>query len=151
MGHKSIVWYGSILRGDENEIEIGCFTSIQEGSVITADSDFTDFSIDIDGTGGRVPGFPGTVFVGDYVTIEPGCVLRGCRVENRVLIGAGSVICEGALVEAGSIIGPNSLVPPGRRVPARQMWAGVPAQFVKELDDSEEELELLALENYRRR
>ena len=130
-------------------MKIGAVTSVQEGVVITTDCEHTDLSIDTDGTGGRVAGFPGSVLIGDYVTIEPGSVLRACTVENHVIIGAGSVIGEGALIEGGSIIGAGSVVPPGRRVPAGQLWAGRPVEFVKDLGPVDEEaIQDTAIANY---
>ena len=151
IGDRTSLWYGSVVRGDENPVIIGAMTSIQEKTVITADCEYTDISIDTDGTGGRVTDFKGTVKIGDYVTIEPGCVLRACTIEDRVVIGAGSVICEGAQVEQGSIVGPGSLVPPGRLVPAGQLWAGRPVEFVRELDEHEiQNIEELAQSNYYR-
>jgi carbonic anhydrase/acetyltransferase-like protein (isoleucine patch superfamily) len=151
IGDRSQVWYGSVIRADENNVIIGAMTSIEERSVITADCEHTDLSIDTDGTGGRVSGFAGSVDIGDYVTIEPGCVLRACTVGSRSIIGAGSVICEGALVEAGAIVGPGSVVPPGRRVPSGELWAGRPVEFVRELASADEEaIEATAEANYRR-
>jgi len=151
IGDRTAIWYGAVVRGDENTVSIGAMTSVQERSVITADCEHTDISIDTDGTGGRVVGFTGAVQIGDYVTIEPGCVLRACTVESNVIIGAGSVVCEGSLIEGGSIVGPGSVVPPGRRVPAGQLWAGRPVEFVKELGShGEEDIQEVATANYYR-
>lgn len=75
--------------------------------------------------------------IGEYVTIEPYAVLRACRVEPRVLIGARSVVCEGAIVESESILAPCSVVPPARRIPSGELWAGNPAKFVRKLTGQE--------------
>lgn len=75
--------------------------------------------------------------IGEYVTIEPYTVLRACRVEPRVLIGARSVVCEGAIVESESILAPCSVVPPARRIPSGELWAGNPAKFVRKLTGQE--------------
>lgn len=151
IGDRTSIWYGSVVRGDENAVSIGAMTSIQERTVVTTDCEHTDISIDTDGTGGRVAGFPGSVQIGDYVTIEPGCILRACTVESKVIIGAGSVICEGALVESGSMIGSGSVVPPGRRVPAGQLWSGRPVAYVRDLSAVDDETIMdTAVENYHR-
>ncbi len=60
-------------------------------------------------------------------------MLRSCRVEDKVLIGARSVICEGALVETESIITPGSVVPPARRIPSGELWGGNPIKFIRKL------------------
>lgn len=58
-------------------------------------------------------------------------------IEDDVVIGANSVVLEGAKLEKGSMIAPNSVVPPGRLVPAGQLWAGNPIEYVKHLDIGE--------------
>ena len=151
IGDRTSVWYGTVIRGDENVVNIGAVTNIQARTVITTDCEHTDISIDTDGTGGRVVGFPGSVRIGDYVTIEPGSILRACSIGSKVIIGAGSIICEGALIEGGSIVGAGSVVPPGRRVPSGQLWSGRPVAYVRDLTPADEEAILdTAVENYHR-
>ncbi len=72
--------------------------------------------------------------------IEPYAVLRACRVEPKVLIGARSVVCEGAIVEHESILAPCSVVPPARRIPAGELWGGNPAKFIRKLTGQEASL-----------
>ena len=75
--------------------------------------------------------------IADHVTIEPYSVLRACRVESHVLIGARSVICEGAIIESGSILTPGSVVPPARRIPSGELWGGNPAKYIRKLTEHE--------------
>ncbi|EKX41492.1 hypothetical protein GUITHDRAFT_112464 [Guillardia theta CCMP2712] len=139
LGDNSAVYYGSVIRGDEGPVLIGFRCQVGENSVITSDSDMTDISIDTDESGGRLEDLEKSVTIGHYVTIEPGCYLRSCTIQDRVVIGANSVICEGALVEAGAQVGPGSIVPPGRRIPANEVWQGRPAQYVRTLTGSDSE------------
>jgi len=135
IGDKSLIWSGAVVRGDEGLVDIGAMCNVLENTVITADCDRTDMSLDTDGTGGRPDGIGGTTKIGSYVTVGPNCVLRACTIEHSVVIGAGSVVCEGALIEAGATVGPGSVVPPGRRVPANEHWAGNPLTFVDSQGD----------------
>ena len=82
-------------------------------------------------------GLNAATLIGDYVTVEPYCVLRSCRVEPRVLIGARSVVCEGAIIEGDSVLTPGSVVPPARRIPSGQLWGGSPARFIRKLTGNE--------------
>jgi hypothetical protein len=71
------------------------------------------------------------------VTIHSDCSLSSCHIEDDVVIGAKSVIMEGAKLEKGAMVAPGSVVPPGRLIPANQLWAGNPVEYVKHLDIGE--------------
>ena len=71
------------------------------------------------------------------MTVHANCVLSSCHIEHDVVIGARSVVLEGARIEKGAMIAPGSVVPPGRLVPAGQLWAGNPVEYVKHLDIGE--------------
>jgi gamma-carbonic anhydrase len=79
---------------------------------------------------------PATI-IESKVVIEPHCVLRSCRVEPKVLIGARSVVCEGAIIESESVITPGSVVPPARRIPSGELWGGNPIRFLRKLTGNE--------------
>lgn len=122
--HKSSVWYGAVVRGDLNPVEIGGFTAIQDRAVVH--------------TAKSVEGRPAAVCrIGDHVTVGPGAVLQSCTVENACSIGAGAVVMEGALVETHSIVAPGAVVHPGRRIPSGQLWSGNPATFERNLSKEE--------------
>eukprot|EP00960_Hanusia_phi_P061062 764719-Hanusia_phi.AAC.1 len=139
LGDNSTVYYGAVIRGDEGPVLIGFRCHVGENCVITSDCDATDISIDTDESGGRLEEMFKCVTIGHYVTIESGCYLRSCTIQDRVVIGANSVICEGAVVETGAQVGPGSIVPPGRRVPANEVWQGRPVQYVRTLTGSDSE------------
>ncbi len=82
-------------------------------------------------------GLNAATLIGDKVTIEPYAVLRSCRVENKCIVGARSVLCEGSVMETESILAPNSVVPPARRIPSGELWGGNPAKFIRKLTANE--------------
>mmetsp|Transcript_17035 Transcript_17035/g.53193 ORF Transcript_17035/g.53193 Transcript_17035/m.53193 type:complete len:217 (+) Transcript_17035:3-653(+) len=128
LGNATSIWYGAVVRGDQNFVRVGLNSNVQEKAVIrTVDS--------------LESGFPAVVDIGEYVSVGPGCVLTSCTVGNNVELGAGTVVGAGALVEKNSKLSPGSYVPPGGRIPAGEHWAGNPVQFVAKL--SEEEIDAI--------
>jgi len=69
IGDSTCIMYGTIVRGDENSVTVGSRTTIYENCVVSADCEATDISVDMEGTGGRVEGFPGRTQIGDDVTV----------------------------------------------------------------------------------
>jgi carbonic anhydrase/acetyltransferase-like protein (isoleucine patch superfamily) len=92
-------------------------------------------------------GLPAATKIGNFVTIEPSCVLRSCRIGNFCLVGARSVLCEGSLMEPYSMLTPGSVLPPARRVPEGEVWGGTPAKFIRKMTgDEKDAIKQLALE-----
>lgn len=118
------VWYNATLRAEYNPIRIGSYSSIGDGTVI-----HTHCAVPVD--------VPSSVTIGKYVTIQNNCTIYSCIIDDEVFIGAGSIIGEGCKIEKGAVIAPNTLVPPGKLIPGRQLWAGNPAKFVRELKEEE--------------
>ncbi|MET7641496.1 gamma carbonic anhydrase family protein [Streptomyces sp. NPDC005438] len=114
------VWYGAVLRGDCDSIELGAGTNIQDNCTVHAD-----------------PGTP--VSVGEGVSVGHNAVLHGCTVEDDVLVGMGATVLNGAHIGAGSLIAAQALVPQGMRVPPGSLVAGVPAKVRRELTEEERE------------
>jgi len=127
IGDDSSVWPMCVIRGDIHRIRIGRRSSIQDASIIhvTHDSSFNP------------GGFP--TVVGDDVTVGHKVMLHGCHIHDRVLVGMGATIMDGAVIESEVIIGAGSLVPPGRRLHTGHLYVGSPARQVRAL--SEEEIE----------
>eukprot|EP00501_MAST-03F_sp_TOSAG23-6_P001453 GSMAST32.ASY1.ANO1.1510.1 assembled CDS len=121
---QSSVWYNCVLRGDVNEISIGGCTNIQDGTVINVSKS-------------NPLGFPASTFIGHMVSIGPGCSLSSCTIEDNVVIGSGSIICDGALVEKNSILSPGTVLNAGHRIPSGQLWEGNPATYVRDLTGDE--------------
>lgn len=114
------VFYNAVIRGDNGKVVIGSNTNVQDRAVIT--------TIGVAST---------NVFIGSNVTIGHGAIINGSTVADNVLIGQGSVLEEGSNVGKNSIIAAGAVVLPGTAVPEGQLWAGNPAQFVRNLKNEE--------------
>ena len=102
LGDDSSVWPQAVIRGDMHRISIGQRSSVQDGSVLHI-THAGPFNAD---------GWPLTI--GDDVTIGHKALLHGCTVGNRVLIGMGAIVMDGAVIEDDVVLGAGSLVPPGK-------------------------------------
>ncbi len=118
------VWYGTVLRGDLAAIRIGANTNIQDNATIHVDLDT-----------------PATI--GENVTIGHNAVIHGCTIENKCLVGLGSVVLNNAHLKTGSMVAAGSVVKQGQVVGPCQLVAGIPAVVKKEL--SEENLAAIEL------
>ncbi|WOJ97419.1 gamma carbonic anhydrase family protein [Congregibacter brevis] len=125
LGDDVSVWPGTIIRGDMHSIRIGARTSVQDGSVlhITHASDFNP------------AGWPLTI--GEEVTIGHNATLHGCTLGDRILVGMGAVVMDGAVVEDNVVIAAGALVTPKKRLESGYLYAGSPAKQVRELSDKE--------------
>lgn len=126
--HASI-WYGAVLRGDQETITIGDSTNIQDGTVIHAD-----------------PGFPADIH--PQVTVGHRAVLHGCTVETGSLIGMGSVVLNGARIGAGSLIAAGAVVLEGTEIPPGSLVAGTPGKVRRPLTNDEQAALALSVEHY---
>jgi carbonic anhydrase/acetyltransferase-like protein (isoleucine patch superfamily) len=115
IGAEASVWYGAVLRGDLEAIEIGEQTNIQDLSMVHAD-----------------PGLP--CRIGRQVGVGHRAILHGCTIEDQCLIGMGSIILNGACIGSGSVIAAGALVPEGMHVPAGSVVMGVPGRIVRPVD-----------------
>ena len=93
LGEHASVWMNVVLRGDVHSIRIGAYSNIQDCSVLHGMKERYG------------------VFVGEHVTVGHSVILHGCVVEDRCLIGMGSIILNGAKIGAGSIIAAGTLIP----------------------------------------
>src|SRR5580692_10232046 len=108
IGPESTVWPGAILRGDYGTITIGARTSVQDGTVVHATAET-----------------PTTV--GDGCVIGHLVHLEGCLLEDRTLVGSGSVVLHNAVVQHGATVGANAVVTNNMVGPAGALAVGVPA------------------------
>ena len=119
IGEESSVWMNVVIRGDVNTIRIGRRTNIQDGTVIHVMRDT----------------HPTTI--GDEVTVGHAAVLHGCTVRDRVLIGMGAMLLNGAEIGEDSIVAAGTLVPEEKKFPARSLLMGRPAVLKRELTAQE--------------
>ncbi|MBI6924848.1 MULTISPECIES: gamma carbonic anhydrase family protein [Pseudomonas] len=136
IGEDSSVWPLVVVRGDMHRIRIGARTSVQDASVlhITHASPFNP------------DGF--ALIIGDEVTIGHKVMLHGCTLGNRILVGMGSTVMDGAIVEDEVIIGAASLVPPGKRLVSGYLYMGSPVRQVRLLNDQERAFFAYSAGNY---
>jgi len=138
IGDDSSVWPLVVIRGDMHRIRIGRCSSIQDGSVLH-----------ITHAGPYNPdGFP--LIIGDHVTVGHQAMLHGCTIGNRVLVGMGAMIMDGAVVEDEVIVGAGSLVPPGKTLKSGYLYVGRPAKPQRELTQQERAFFTYTAENYSR-
>ncbi|MDX1609738.1 MAG: gamma carbonic anhydrase family protein [Halofilum sp. (in: g-proteobacteria)] len=129
IGPQSSVWPTSVLRGDVHQIRIGERTNIQDGTIVhvTHDGEFS-------------PGGQPTT-IGNDVTVGHRAVVHACTIEDRVLVGMGAIIMDGAVVRSDVIIGAGALVPTDAELESGWLYIGSPAKAKREL--TEEELRFL--------
>ena len=115
---NSSVWFGAVLRGDNDPITIGENSNVQDNSVLHTDH-----------------GDPLTI--GADVTIGHMVMLHGCAVGDGSLIGIGSVVLNGARIGAGCLIGARCLITEGKEIPDRSVVMGSPGKVVRTLTEAE--------------
>jgi carbonic anhydrase/acetyltransferase-like protein (isoleucine patch superfamily) len=115
------VWFGAVLRGDNELIHIGENSNVQDGTVMHTDM-----------------GSPLTI--GKNVTIGHNVMLHGCTVGDCSLIGINSVILNGAKIGNYCIIGANSLIGEGKEIPDGSLVMGSPGKVVRELTDVQKKM-----------
>tara|TARA_B100001175_G_scaffold314846_1_gene325078 strand:- start:8388 stop:8897 length:510 start_codon:yes stop_codon:yes gene_type:complete len=115
MGDDCSVWYHAVLRGDVNRITVGHRVNVQDGAVIhgTFEKSATN--------------------IGNDVSIGHNAIVHGCTIEDRVLIGMGSIIMDDSVVYSNSIIAAGSVLPKNTIVPEGSVFAGIPAIKIKEI------------------
>ena len=110
------IWYGSVLRGDNEWIEIGARSQIQDNATLHTD-----------------PGFPLTI--GKDCVIGHNVVLHGCTIGDNSLIGIGAIVLNGAKIGRNSLVGAGALVTEGKEFPDGSLIIGSPARAVRQLDE----------------
>lgn len=110
------VWYGAVLRGDNDPITIGENSNIQDGSILHTDV-----------------GMP--LVVGRDVTVGHMVMLHGCTIGDETLIGIGSTVLNGAKIGRNCIIGAHALIPEGKEIPDNSLVMGAPGKVVKPVSE----------------
>jgi carbonic anhydrase/acetyltransferase-like protein (isoleucine patch superfamily) len=130
LGEHASVWMNAVLRGDVHQIRVGHYSNIQDNSVLHGMKE--EYG----------------VYVGDYVTVGHSATLHGCKIEDRCLIGMGSIILNGAVVGSGSIIAAGTLIPEKTVIEPNSLWMGSPGKFRRRLDEKDQETILRYAQNY---
>lgn len=124
IGENSSVWFGCVLRCEENRIIIGKNTNIQDLTTIHTDHCCS-------------------VIIGDNVTVGHNVVLHGCEIGNNVLVGMGTIIMNGSKIGDNCLIGAGSLITQNMVIPPNTLVFGRPAKVIREL--TPEEIEKIAI------
>ncbi|MFI6600801.1 gamma carbonic anhydrase family protein [Nonomuraea sp. NPDC050536] len=118
IGRNSSIWYGSVLRGDDERIEIAEECNVQDLCCLHADA-----------------GEP--AILESRVSLGHKAMVHGAHIEPGALIGIGAIVLGGARIGAGTLVAAGALVGPGKKIPAGVLVAGVPGRIVRELTDDD--------------
>jgi carbonic anhydrase/acetyltransferase-like protein (isoleucine patch superfamily) len=130
LGEHASVWMNAVLRGDVHSIRIGAHSNVQDCSVLHGMKEQYG------------------VFLGEYVTVGHNVTLHGCTIEDRCLIGMGSIILNGARIGEGSIIAAGTLIPEKTIVEPGSLWMGSPGKFRRKLEQKDQESIMRYANNY---
>jgi carbonic anhydrase/acetyltransferase-like protein (isoleucine patch superfamily) len=122
IGEGSNVWFGAVLRGDVGPIRIGKRSNIQDGTIVHTTTNVSE------------------AHIGDDVTVGHGCILHGCRIGHRVLVGMGSILLDNAMIGDDVVIGAGSLVTARMVIPAGALVMGRPAKVIRQATEAERRL-----------
>lgn len=119
IGPEANIWFGVVIRGDVHEIRIGARTNVQDGTVVHATQ------------------FRAGTYIGSDVTIGHGAILHACVLKDRCFVGMGATILDEAMVETNAMVAAGALISPRKIVPSGELWAGNPAQKLRDMKPSE--------------
>jgi carbonic anhydrase/acetyltransferase-like protein (isoleucine patch superfamily) len=129
---EASVWWNAVLRGDNEWIEIGVRSQVQDNATLHTD-----------------PGYPLTI--GSDCVIGHNVILHGCTVGSRCLIGMGAIVMNGVRINHGSIVGAGAVIPEGREFPEYSLIIGAPARVARTLDEKAAKSIAAGADNYVRR
>lgn len=129
LGEDVGIWFGAVLRGDNDPILIGAGTNIQDGVMVHTD--------------------PGKgVTIGEGCTIGHHAIIHGCTIGNNSLVGMGATVLNGAWIGNNCLVGANALITEGKNFPDNSLIVGSPARVVRTLDEVAIAGLRLSAENY---
>lgn len=118
IGDNCSIWYGSVLRGDVGEINIGNGVNVQDNAVIHSSEGKS------------------TVKIGNNVTIGHNAIVHGATIKDNVLIGMGATVLDNTIINENTIIGANALVTGNLDLEPNSIYAGIPAKKIKDIPKS---------------
>ncbi|WP_029058757.1 gamma carbonic anhydrase family protein [Stappia stellulata] len=123
------VWFGAVLRGDNETITLGEGTNVQDGCVLHTDM-----------------GFP--LDIGRNCTIGHKAILHGCTIGDNSLVGMGATVLNGARIGRNCIVGANALIAEGKEIPDNSLVVGMPGRVVRQLDEAAAQGITASADNY---
>ena len=130
------IWPLVAARGDVNHIRIGARTNIQDGTILHVTRKSAH----------NPQGFP--LIIGQDVTVGHQCMLHGCTLGDRILVGMGSVVMDGVIVEDDVFLGAGSVVPPNKTLKSGFLYVGNPVKQIRELNQGERDFLAQSAINY---
>lgn len=124
IGPDASVWYNCVLRGDVTRIVIGARSNIQDGTVIHCDPERPGLQPDY------------STLIGEDVLVGHMAMIHGCTIEDRGFVGLSATVMNGCVIEGDAMLAAGAMLTSGKRIGARQLWAGSPAKFVRDLNDA---------------
>lgn len=116
--HDASVWFGTVIRGDNDHIEIGAGTNIQDNCTLHTDVDHQ-------------------IHIGERVTIGHNVIIHGAFIDDEVLIGMGAVLLNGAKIGKRCLIGANTLIRENQVIPDDSVAVGNPARIIKRIQEDQ--------------
>lgn len=118
LGKEASVWFNAVIRADTEAIRVGAKSNVQDNSILHAD-------------------FGKPCVIGEEVTIGHGCIIHGAQVDDRVLVGMGSIIMNGVHVQSDVVIGAGTLITENTEIPSGSLVLGRPGRVVRPLTAEE--------------
>ena len=119
IGNQSSIWFGCVIRGDENIVRIGARSNLQDGTVVHVSA--------------RNQG----TYIGDDVSVGHMALLHACTLEDGAYVGMGAQIMDEAVVEGGALLAAGALLTAKKRVLSGELWAGRPASLMRRIGADE--------------
>ena len=116
MGADCSIWFNAVIRGDVHYIKMGDQVNVQDGAIIHC-------------TYQKHP-----THIGSNVSIGHNAMVHGCTIHDNVLIGMGAIVMDNVIVESNSLIGAGSVVTENTHIKSGEVWAGVPAKKIKDIN-----------------
>jgi gamma-carbonic anhydrase len=125
IGANVSIWYNCVIRAEVNRVVIGARSNVQDGSIIHCD--------------GPMPGVPDgyPTLIGEDVLIGHHAVVHGAVLHDRAFVGLSATVMNGAIIESDAMLAAGAMLTQNKRLETRQLWAGSPARFVRELTDEQ--------------
>lgn len=117
IGEDVGIWFGTVIRGDNEPITIGNRSNVQENCVMHTD-----------------PGCP--ITIGEGCTIGHKAMIYGCTIGDNTLVGMGATILNGAKIGNNCLIGAGALIPENKEIPDNSLVVGMPGKVIRKLDDA---------------
>ena len=133
LGSQVSIWFGCVIRGDEDCVRIGDRSNLQDGTIVHVN--------------GRRQG----TYIGRDVSVGHMALLHACTLEDGAYVGMGAQILDEAVIEAGGMLGAGSLLTAGKRIKTGELWVGRPAKFMRSIGQEEAERLGQTVKNYLKR